>query len=591
MPCGAYRSPYRLHAGSCTDVMAHRYSHIVRCFPLLLLLAASAGRTQTPGTCAYGRATGVLDANDVEATVYNMGSLFFGWTGQGLYEVPRGSGRSPIFAAGLWVGGRVGTETRLAAATYDDFQFWPGPLEPGGALPNPADCSAYDHVWTVSRADVRAYLRGEGATPDLASWPHELGAPVIDGDGVTGNYNLAGGDQPDIPGEQAAFWVMNDVGNVKPTATSAPMGLEVQVLAFAGVSAIIRQGAPPEYGTPAPDQTTYYRYRLINRSAVPIDDAYAALFMDVDLGNASDDYVGTDTTFGMAFVYNADEFDESATGYGSPPPALGAIVVEGPVGLPNGRDDDRDGSTDEAGERLSLTSSSYFIGGGPAGTQDPSNTTEYYRYLRGLWGDGTPLREDGNGHTGQGRVTPFAFPGDPLTRALWSEENTGSSGRNTPGDRRLAASVGPFRLDPGEAEDLTFALVFAPGSTGRLSAVANLRAWADAARRYTGVEGGRTTLDGGPPPSGPPVPERLALHLPRPNPSTGAATVGYDVPATTRLRLALYDVLGREVAVLADGVTEPGFYEAAVGAGLPPGTYLLRFTTGGAERTAVLTRY
>ena len=105
----------------------------------LLLLLASGARAQTPGSCALGTAQGDLDVSNVFARVFNTGSLFFGNTttnGDG-YIVPRFSGHSPIFAAGLWVGGTVNGEVRVAGSRYTNFTFWPGPLNDDGTLPEP----------------------------------------------------------------------------------------------------------------------------------------------------------------------------------------------------------------------------------------------------------------------------------------------------------------------------------------------------------------------------------------------------------------------------------------------------------------------
>ena len=89
-----------------------------------------------------------------------------------------------------------------------------------------------------------------------------------------------------------------------------------------------------------------------------------------------------------------------------------------------------------------------------------------------------------------------------------------------------------------------------------------------------------------------PVPEgapALALRA-FPNPTTGQATLQYALPEAGRVRLALYDVLGREVAVLADGEAAPGDGDARLDAsalGLAPGLYLARLETA---QGAVTTR-
>ena len=108
-----------------------------------------------------------------------VGGVSYEVTGGTGYLVPKLTGTAPLFAAGIWVGGTVGGELRVAGATYDDFEFWPGPLDEGGALPNPADCSGYDRIWVVSAFDLADYEATGVATGDLAEWPVALGAEVV----------------------------------------------------------------------------------------------------------------------------------------------------------------------------------------------------------------------------------------------------------------------------------------------------------------------------------------------------------------------------------------------------------------------------
>ncbi len=73
------------------------------------------------------------------------------------------------------------------------------------------------------------------------------------------------------------------------------------------------------------------------------------------------------------------------------------------------------------------------------------------------------------------------------------------------------------------------------------------------------------------------LPATTALGDAFPNPLTDRATVGFDVAEATEVRLAVYDVLGRTVAVLAEGTVEAGRHEAVFdAANLPSGTYLVR---------------
>ena len=86
--------------------------------------------------------------------------------------------------------------------------------------------------------------------------------------------------------------------------------------------------------------------------------------------------------------------------------------------------------------------------------------------------------------------------------------------------------------------------------------------------------------------SGPGAPLVAALHAPSPNPVRGTVALGFTLPDAVAVRLVVLDALGREVAVLVDGVQPAGHGQARLDArGLPSGTYLVRLTAGGAVET------
>jgi hypothetical protein len=441
---------------------------------LLVLLLSVPALAQTPGDCMIGTAEANLEIADTRARVFNTGSLFFGNTtvnGDG-YVAPKFSGNSPIFAAGVWIGGEVGGDLRVAGSTYDDFEFWPGPLDEGATLPDPDDCSGFDRIWVVSALDVERYDDEGIATPDLAEWPFDLGAPVIDGDGDPDNYDLPAGDRPEVYGHQTAFWVMNDVGNEHNTNFTEPLGVEVRVTAFASAE------EPLQFHT-------FYRYELVNRNTQSIEDTRFGLFVDPDLGDASDDYVGSDSARSLAFVYNASNTDAN---YGTPPPAAGYDFLNG------------------GGVSMYFTN----IGGGEP-TSDPNTAEARYNFLQGLWGDGTPLTEGGDGYMTGGPILQWAFPGAPEADQFWSEVNTDGSGDdNPPGDRRNLLASEAFTLEPGEARTFDFAVLFAQGAN-YLDSVAELRAASDDAQALydAGTLFAPSTVPL-PPPGTLPTPELLA---------------------------------------------------------------------------------
>ena len=75
-----------------------------------------------------------------------------------------------------------------------------------------------------------------------------------------------------------------------------------------------------------------------------------------------------------------------------------------------------------------------------------------------------------------------------------------------------------------------------------------------------------------------------------PNPTRGAATVAFGLAEAGPARVAVYDALGREVAVMADRPFGPGRHEVSVAAqSLPAGVYVVRVQTEGGAQTARLT--
>jgi hypothetical protein len=82
-------------------------------------------------------------------------------------------------------------------------------------------------------------------------------------------------------------------------------------------------------------------------------------------------------------------------------------------------------------------------------------------------------------------------------------------------------------------------------------------------------------------PSG--VPSQVKLLQNYPNPFNPSTSIGYEVAGITaqHVRLAVYDVLGKEVAVLVDGQKAPGAHTATWNArGMASGVYVCRLTSG-----------
>jgi hypothetical protein len=102
-------------------------------------------------------------------------------------------------------------------------------------------------------------------------------------------------------------------------------------------------------------------------------------------------------------------------------------------------------------------------------------------------------------------------------------------------------------------------------------------------------------IDGGATMSDPVVvamnaPETLVLHGAAPNPVRGQATLRYEVPEQTSVRIDLFDVLGRRVTTLVNRKEVAGRQTTTFDASrLSSGTYFVRLQSDGAVRTEQIT--
>jgi len=104
-------------------------------------------------------------------------------------------------------------------------------------------------------------------------------------------------------------------------------------------------------------------------------------------------------------------------------------------------------------------------------------------------------------------------------------------------------------------------------------------AWVTDAREITTET---VALSAGDPALGDGFPARFSLHQNYPNPFNPSTTIPFDLPQAAEVRLAIYDLQGREVAVLVDRWMEAGRYRVVWGGRCidgqqtPSGMYLAR---------------
>jgi len=423
--------------------------------------------------CSSPTAQSDLDINNVSARMLNGGDMWWDLS-SGKYIVPKPEPGEPeisaLFAGSLWIGGYDAADNlRLAAQTYRQSgnDYWSGPIGQDGTA-DAESCQNWDRHWTVYGADIAAHRADyednfeiDNPIPNsILGWPgrenqfsesingfalpaNEDLAPFVDVN-FDGLYDPTDGDYPDIKdSDQGIWWMYNDVGNLHTETGADQIGMQVSVLAYAYA------GAP---GT-AINNTTFYEYWLYNKATATLSDTYIGLFVDVDLGCWTNDYVGCDIDRNMGYVYNAEATDpdcDGVPGYGAEIPMLGVRMIEGPV--------------NDFGDDMTMSSFVAFNNNldqstDPA-TTNPEEPQDFYNYMSGSWKDDTRVQYGGDGYEEGTNPTSFMYPSNPSDTSpdSWSECNSG----NSPADRRFVMSVGPFNMYPGYQGNITYAVVWVP---------------------------------------------------------------------------------------------------------------------------------
>jgi len=86
------------------------------------------------------------------------------------------------------------------------------------------------------------------------------------------------------------------------------------------------------------------------------------------------------------------------------------------------------------------------------------------------------------------------------------------------------------------------------------------------------------------------LPEQFELRQNHPNPFNPSTTIQFALASRANVKLSVFDILGREVAVLVDEALAPGAYDVAFEAkGLASGVYVYRLQAGAFVQTKKLT--
>lgn len=387
-----------------------------------------------------------LDINEVSTPVF-PGSYFGSEQTSGGYSVPKRSCKNALLAGSLWIGGLHNNQLHLATQTYRQggSDFYSGPIASGNIGKN-VD-SSFLKVWKINRWDIENFKKNfaDGnvtngtykVLPDFITWPAKGDtlrgqlknmAPFTDVNG-DGNYNPMQGDYPKIKGDQMLFWIFNDSSNAHAQSGGARLGVEIHGSAYAFIC--------DQFASPHPDEalnhTTFYHYRIINRSNRNYDSLKTAFWIDSDLGNYVDDLLGSNPQESYGYVYNANPIDAGVTGYGIAPPALAVVMLN------NGANEKADGFLH------------YDNDMGPYGF--PSATSDFWNYMNSRWKDGTPVTYGASGKNGTDPAK-FMYPGslDPQGRPNWFDPING--------DKQYILYSKPGSLPAKQEMEVNMAIVY-----------------------------------------------------------------------------------------------------------------------------------
>lgn len=423
-----------------------------RIFAFLLILGIAlpvvAAESDKSESYALGKAaiqsTGAFDGNRINTDLENNGMIVsHRISGHSGMEWPKGNHTYAIYASGLWMAGKVGGEVRTAVAEYEP-EFTAGPFGSEGDEPE-------YRLYKVNKVD----LNNPAGNPDFAAWPVEDGAPWVDNDGDGVYTPMPGGvDHPRFLGDQVIFFVMNDgIDTDHSVFSTDPLGLEIQ-------TTIWGYDRNDAFG-----DMMFVRSRIFNKGGNDITETYLGLWSDPDLGNASDDFVGCDTTLSLGITYNDGADDQ----YGTAAPAIGydffqaAFPSHDPADTTFAFDVDKPGYVN-----LQMSSFVKYINADDVYT-DPNDADEAYFYMKGFKRDGTPFI---NSATGQ--PAKFVHPDDPndnvdATDNVWVDVDD-----NPSDDRRFLMNVGPFDFAAGDSAEVVYGIILSQGADA-LSSVTKLK--------------------------------------------------------------------------------------------------------------------
>ncbi|NOS84339.1 MAG: T9SS type A sorting domain-containing protein [Ignavibacteria bacterium] len=486
---------------------------------------------------------------------------------------------SVIFSSGIWIGAKVvlpgnQKELRLAASFYGTH-FSPGNIPVMGAVPPVSVCndSAFSG-YLVSVTDqslvnggVRTKIAG-GRTytfvyTSWAAWPVNQGAPYVEVNGLPGyqpgwNSDRPGNGVNSSRPEDLMFSVYMNYTNcanephdveLSLPGGSLPLGVEIQQVTYA-------------YRLPGLLNSYFVTFKFINKSLLNWDSTFITLVNDGDIGEGNDDAVGCDSSKNLAYTYNYDNIDNI---YGQAPPAVGYKLVQGPVTYTgHNTDTAKFPCYDKTGYRMQkMTGHNRFINGGNECTGDPDNFVNAYNFMKGKNGCGVDMINPVTGN-----LTKYVYNRSScIENANWFD--------SLEGDKRNLVNTGPFNMASGDTQIVTY-IYSAERGNSNLTSICQLIDNLERAANYYYDCSGTIGIE----PIGNILPQKYSLEQNYPNPFNPETAIKFSIPEKNFTSLRVYDILGKEIAVLVNEELSAGNYIINYNASdLPSGVYFYRLST------------
>jgi len=481
-----------------------------------------------------------IDFNNSNGMIISSGQLFSNPLSFPAYGIKSDGGAKGIYSSFFWFAGLDDNDSLHTCITgYSNSDLKTGPI--ANDYTNSYYINRYDNkIWSVTEQEIIYHISNYqnnfyNIPNSILNWPAH--GETLNGEAQNlapyedinnnGVYDPQNGDYPKIRGQKAVYLIYNDDNS---TDTNK-LGLEYHLMYYQFAS------------SDCINNTTFINLTIYNRSNTNYHNFKVAQHNDFDIGGATDDFVGCDSTRNLIYGYNGDPIDDAGTSlkYGANPPAFGVKQLNQPMEV----------------------AIYYNVNSGYAGI--PYTPNDYWNYMNAKWKDGTHFTYGGYGYNGS-ISTNYIFSGNPYTQTGWTE----ASANHLPNDKRMVTCTGGGTLGSGQTVCIDYAIIYSRSGGDYLANVNTLFNVADSVQTfYDGLPyscpAGSIVLNT----------EELASYNTfsvYPNPNNGSFTINFD----GKYNLIVYSING-ELMTSKNNLS----YQSNINLDLTSGLYIIQVEQNG----------